>query len=221
MGTLFPVLFFFVVIIVIIIAFSFYNSKKEKERTLAMQQIAHQMGWTFAPEANLEMIPHYDYFQLFNQGHAKGIENMLSGQINDMKAAIFEYKYTIGTRKSSSTHRQSVFYFETPKLQLPMFTLVPENFIHKIVGALGYQDIDFTTHPEFSNNYMLRGKDEQAIRNTFTPRILKFYEGNQGLSTEGCGCQLFLYRHSERLDPQEAGQDLQWAASIVPLFQRP
>jgi hypothetical protein len=220
MAILFPIAFF-IIIIGAIVAIYVYNSKKEKERTLAMQQAAQQMGWAFAPVADLAMIPHTGYFNLFNQGHSKSIKNMIYGQINGVKAAIFDYRYTVGHGKHSHTYMQSVLYFETPKLQLPMFTLSPENFMHKFISALGYQDIDFGNRPEFSKRYLLRGPDEQAIRRAFTDHMMAFYEANQGLHTEGGGSQLFVYRLSNRMPPQQAGQYLQWAAaSVLPLFQR-
>ena len=146
---------------------------------------------------------------------------MIYGQMNGAKAAVFDYRYTVGHGKNSHTYTQSVIYFETPKLQLPMFTLSPENFMHKFISALGYQDIDFGNRPEFSKRYLLRGQDEQSIRRAFTDNVMTFYEANQGLTTEGGGGQLFVYRLSYRVPPAQAGQYLQWGAtSVLTLFQR-
>ncbi|HKS29676.1 MAG TPA: hypothetical protein VJS44_17760 [Pyrinomonadaceae bacterium] len=215
-----PILFF-VFLIGIIVAVVIYNNKKEKERTLAMQQVAQQMGWAFAPKAEMNMIPHTGYFNLFNNGHSKSIKNMIYGQINGAKAAVFDYRYTVGHGKHSHTYMQTVLYFESPRLQLPMFTLSPENFMHRFISALGYQDIDFAQRPEFSKKYLLRGQDEQGIRQTFQDHTLAFYEANQGLHTEGGGSQLFVYRLSNRVPPQQVGQYLQWASqAVLPLFQR-
>lgn len=212
----------FVVIAGLVIALVVYTSKKEKERTLAMQQAAQALGWSFAPTAQLGMIPHSNYFNLFNQGHSKTIKNMIYGQMNEAKAAFFDYRYTVGHGKNSHTYNQTVIYFESPRLQLPMFTLSPENFMHKFISALGYQDIDFGNRMEFSKKYLLRGQDEQEIRRAFTDHILAFYEANQGLHTEGGGNQLFIYRQGQRVPPAQAGQYLQWGASnVLNLFRRP
>ncbi len=212
---------FFLFIIGLVVGLIIYTNKKEKERTLAMQQVAQQIGWGFMPVAQPGMIPHTNYFNLFNTGHSRQTKNLIYGEINGVKAAIFDYRYTVGSGKNSHTYNQSVLYFETPRLQLPMFTLSPENFMHKFISALGYQDIDFATHPVFSKKYLLRGQNEMAIRNAFTPQVLNFYEANQGISTEGGGSQLFIYRLGHRLQPFEIGQYLQWtAASVLPLFQR-
>lgn len=220
MALLIPVLFF-IFIIGLIVALYIYNSKKEKERTLALQQAAQAMGWAFMPVVQPGMIPHTEYFNLFKQGHSKQTKNMIYGQINGAKAALFDYRYTVGHGKNSHTYTQSVLYFETPRLQLPLFTLSPENFMHKFISALGYQDIDFGNRPEFSKKYLLRGQDEQGIRRTFEDRILAFYEANQGLHTEGGGNQLFIYRQGQRIPPMQSGQYVQWGAnSILNLFQR-
>jgi len=221
MAFLFPILIF-VLIIGLIIALYLYNKKKEKERMLAMQHAAQVAGWQFLPETQLPMIPHHTYFNLFNQGHSKSIRNMIYGQMNGAKAAIFDYRYTVGSGKNSHTYNYSVLYFESPRLQLPMFTLGPESFMHKFISALGYQDIDFGNRPEFSKRYLLRGQDEQAIMRAFNDHILAFYEANQGLHTEGGGSQLFLYRQNYRVEPQQAIQYLQWGAdNVLSLFQRP
>jgi hypothetical protein len=213
---------FFVLFIGLFVALYLYNRRKEKERTLAMQQAAQALGWAFTPESHLGMIPYAGSFNLFNQGHSKSISNMIYGQMNGAKVALFDYRYTVGSGKNSHTYYQSVLYFESPRLQLPMFTISPENFMHRIISALGYQDIDFGHRPEFSKRYLLRGQDELAIRNAFTDHIISFYEANQGLHTEGGGNQLFLYRLSHRVPPEQASQYVQWGtSSILPLFQRP
>ncbi|MEC9473853.1 MAG: hypothetical protein VX584_04130, partial [Actinomycetota bacterium] len=65
-------------------------------------------------------------------------------------------------------------------LQLPTFVIRPENLFHKIGSTFGYQDIDFDAHPTFSKRYLLRGPDEEAIRNTFTDEFLSSYERHKG-----------------------------------------
>lgn len=220
MAALILLLFFFVVISLVVFIIV-YASKKEKERTLALQQAAQAFGFMFAPVAQPGMIPHTNYFNLFNQGHSRHTKNMVYGQVNGVKAAIFDYRYTVGHGKNSHTYNQSVLYFESPRLQLPTFTLSPENFMHRFISALGYQDIDFAHRPVFSKKYLLRGQDEQGIRRIFTDQIMSFYEANQGFSTEGGGSQLFIYRLGHRVPPAEAIQFMQWgAASLLPLFQR-
>jgi hypothetical protein len=84
-----------------------------------------------------------------------------------------------------------------------MFALRPESFFHRIISALGYQDIDFGQRPEFSQQYILRGQDELAIRQTFNDRVLAFFEGYPGTCVDAGGNQLFFYRAGYRFQPNE------------------
>ena len=52
---------------------------------------------------------------------------------------------------------------------LPDFELSPGSV------ALGRQDIDFETDPEFSDRYRLRGRDEDAVRRIFRAEVREFF----------------------------------------------
>lgn len=196
------ILFIFAVIAIVVFAI-FYSRKKERERTQALEVAAAQLGWSFSAEAPLNMIPGLERFPLFNQGHSKHIKNFMYGQASGVKAAVFDYIYTVGGGKNSHTYFQSVVYLEPANLNLPFFSLRPENFIFKMLSAFGYQDIDFGQRPEFSKHYLLRGQDEMSIRQTFNDSVLGFYESYSGTCTDAGGNQLFVFRSSQRLQPQE------------------
>jgi carbonic anhydrase len=94
-------------------------------------------------------------------------------------------------------------YLEPGNMSLPYFSLRSERIAHKIWAAFGYQDIDFGNRPGFSREYLLRGPDEQAIRNVFNDGLLSFYEMYLGTCTDGGGNQLFVYRENYRWEPQQ------------------
>jgi hypothetical protein len=214
-----PFLFIFV-IIGLIVFIAIYSYQKEKERTQQMQAVASQIGWQFAPSMPLNMIPGFDRFSLFSQGHSKGIKNMIYGQANGVKAAIFDYTYATGHGKNRHTYNQTVVYFEPTHLRLPYFSLRPESAFHKLFSVFGYQDIDITHRPLFSGKYLLRGQDEQAIRWMFQDALLNFYEANQGICTDGGGNQLLVYRAGYRVAPQEVQSYVGWGLGLLNLFPR-
>jgi hypothetical protein len=191
------------VALAIAITLYFYRRKKANERTVAMQQAAAQLGWTFSAEVPWNYIPGLDRFTLFTQGHGKQIKNMMYGEAEGVKAAVFDYNYTTGSGKNSATFYQSVVYLEPANLTLPNFSLRHENIMSKFLSAFGYQDIDFGERPEFSRQYLLRGHDEPAIRQAFNDRVLVFYENYPGTCTDGGGNQIFLYRANYRFQPQD------------------
>ena len=199
---LWPFLLFllFVGLVVIILL---YKRKRARERTEQIRAIAPMLGWQFLETAPFNWIPNLDKFSLFTSGHTKSIRNMLYGEANGIKAALFDYEYVVGSGKNRSTCNQSVAYFEPRDLRVPFFSLRPESAFHKLATVFGYQDIDFGNRPLFSSKYLLRGADEQAIRNTFTDAVLTFYEANQGLATDAGGNQLFVFRSGHRAAPHE------------------
>jgi len=223
MKSLLPILLgllFMGAVIVLVIVATIYNSKKARERTEYLRGVANLLGWQFGQEAPMNWIPNMGSFGLFNSGHSKSISNVMFGHSNGVKAALFDYTYVTGHGKHRTTHYQSVVYFEPTDLHLPFFSLRPENFMHKFIAALGYQDIDFGNRPTFSSQYLLRGNDEQAIRNAFHDALLAFYEANPGISTDGGGNQIFIFREGRHTPPDQVRAFIDWAAGLQNVFPR-
>lgn len=214
-----PILFFAAFAALAIFLF-FHNRKKARERTEALRVTAAQLRWNFAEAAPLNMIAGLENFVLFNSGHSKEIKNMMYGEASGIKAAVFDYTYVTGSGKNRSVHNQSVVYLEPANLRVPYFSLRPENFLHKIIAAFGYQDIDFGQRPGFSQNYVLRGQDEPAIRQVFNDRLLSFYEGYGGTCTDAGGNQLMLFRAGYRFEPHEIQSYVALALHLLGLLPR-
>jgi hypothetical protein len=177
--------------------------KFEQARTEALQGVADELGLQFYPEGEGTVENEIGHLRLFNQGHSRKMKNMISGQTEDIDVAIFGYRYTTGGGKNQQTHQQTVISFHSPHLSLPEFEIRPENFLHKIGKALGYQDINFDSHPVFSKKYLLRGPDEAAVREFLTPKLLQFFESQQGISVEASRDRLIYYRASKRIKPEQ------------------
>jgi hypothetical protein len=217
---IFAPIVFVIAIVALGILLYFYNRKKERERTEQMRAVAAQLAWNFAEEAPLNMIAGLEQFALFNQGHRKEIKNFMYGEANGVKAAVFDYTFVTGSGKHRHTHHQSVTYLEPANLRVPYFSLRPEGFMTKIFQAFGYQDIDFGQRPEFSKQYLLRGQDEPAIRQTFNDGLLSFFESYHGTCVDGGGNQLFVFRAGYRFQPQEIQSQLAFALNIFNLLPR-
>lgn len=214
-----PVLFFFVIIAIVAVVFLFQR-KRARERMQALQIVANQLVWNFSADAPLNMIAGLDGFGLFNQGHSKRIKNFMYGEANGVKSAVFDYIYVTGYGRNSQTHYQTVVYLEPANLRVPFFSLRPEGFFTKFLTAFGYQDIDFGQRPEFSKRYLLRGQDEQGIRQTFNDGLLSFFESYPGTSVDAGGNQMFIFRAGQRLQPQEIQPYVALALNVVNLCPR-
>ena len=191
-----------------------------KKRTEQFALISAELKLNFFPKGSTSLFERLKPFHLFSKGRSRKIKNLMEGEANKVELAIFDYQYTTGGGENSHTYRQSILFFRSPKLNLPDFSLRPENVFHKIGSAFGDKDIDFETHPLFSKSYLLRGDNEAAIRGLFNNELLNFIESQQKISIEGSGDQLVFYRHKKRVKPEEVEEFMEEGFKVFELFLR-
>lgn len=148
--------------------------------------MADKMGFTFKPEKN-HLIGEYQlHFKIFDKGRSKKITSYMEKEKNGVTISVFDYKYTTGGGKNSSTHKNCFVTFKNPSFSFPKFTLMPENRGHRFIGAIsksmeksiiGFNDIDFVDSPTFSDAYLLGGPDEEQIKSLFTKEVRDSFEG--------------------------------------------
>ena len=201
----------------LLILWVWYSSKKRIE---ALQTLADELGFTFHPKGDTVLQGWFEGFHLFSQGRSRKISNILRGKTAALDVAIFDYRYTTGGGKSSQTHSQTVLCFNSDAMMLTPFVMRPESIWHRVgMSLMGGQDIDFDTHPVFSKMFLLRGNDEDAIRDTFRPEILEHFEEYAGTSVEGDGNLLIYYRHGTSLAPHKVRPFMEEGFETLRLFQ--
>jgi len=131
---------------------------------------------------------------------------------------LFDYSYTAGSGKGSTTHKFTVFHFRSEKLKLPAFAMKPENTWDKLAALAGFQDIDFPSHPNFSEKYRLRGRQEPAVRSLMAPHVLEHFERAPKLCVEGTGDTLLVYSPDGEVQAPELSGLLHEAEAVYQLF---
>lgn len=196
------------------IALSRYLAKK---RAREFEQAAMQMGFSY--QHDMPAVEGDDAsFHLFSQGHSKKFLNVARGGSAAGETALFDYAYTVGSGRNSRTYCQTVAQFRWPGASLPGFALALEHWWHKVGTAFGYQDIDFESNPEFSRRFLLRGADEPAVRQFFTPSVLAFFESRNPSETwtwEGAGDKLLIYTLDGKVKPEDLSAFLAATASAA------
>lgn len=213
----------------------FRSIKKGQTRIQGIQNFAREMNWQYLPKvplANLRGAEHFYLFSLGNSGdpfhrtytikignfERKRIEHLVHGAMGDFQISIFDYVYATGSGKSYKAHYQTVVMIDSNRLNLPLFSMRPEGAWQEIGQMFGGQDIDFPSHPNFSNKYLLRGANEAHIRHTFDPQLLSYLEATEGLSLEGSGNRIFAYRHKVRVEPAQFRSILDEATNAANLL---
>jgi hypothetical protein len=178
----------------LVLALVLWAMHAEKKRVAAMRDFATGLGLDFFESGHDELFTRLARFQLFNSGRSRTTKNVILGKTDITSIAIFDYRYTTGSGKNQSTHRQTVVAMESESLDLPSFTLRPENLFDRVGSALGFQDIDFDHHPQFSKSFVLKGPNEAAIREFFDAKILDFFADKPGICFEGAKDMFIYYR---------------------------
>ena len=172
--------------------------RAERERTSALEEAAARLGWTWRGEVPSNAIPDLDRFELFTQGRRRALTNLITSPAGDPRTLLFDYAYTTGGGNSQSRHSQTVFYAVSDSLQLPRFSLRPQHFFHSIAKVFGYQDIDLEKRPAFSDMFVLRGDEEEAVRAAFDDAVAGFFESHAGVCAAGVGRELLYWRPDRR-----------------------
>ena len=196
-----------------------------EQRLKKLKDFAEQMGMECSAKGDSALLESLSAFDLFSQSGVK-ITNVLHGDSEQLgygeefEVRILEYTYQSG----ESTISQTVICFRSSQLSLPDFSMRPEHFFHKIGSVLGYQDIDFESHPtavEFSKKYLLRGKDEQKIRALFTDAVLTFFAAHPDkVCVEGSDDQLIWYQPGKIIEPEDIPAFMKEGFEVFRLFAR-
>lgn len=203
------------VVVAIIGLFLYFDRRRSKK----IEAVAQSLGLSFRrkPTDADNALPAGSY--LANEGHGRLVSNVLEAARSDeLNFTLFDYQYTVGYGKSSSTYYQTVTRMQSAVFRLPAFILYPETFFAKMGKAFGRSDINFPESPEFSRRFILRGDDEAAIRALFTPALRQALESHQRLTIEGASDLLFIFRAGRRAKPDELPGKIEQDKKIAALF---
>ena len=164
--------------------------------------------------------------RLFTDGSSWS-KTVLVGDVNGVRFTLADYNFHRGTTKSK-TKETTLLTIQSNSLRLPPFTLMPSGWlIDSLSSMVGYRDINFDSHPQFSKQYLLRafdeddqgnefsryeeasssafkeGANEQVVRELFGHELIDLLETNPGVSLEGSGNQFILRRFTNQRIPAD------------------
>ena len=194
------------------------TNQAAQARVAALQDVADRLSWRFGEEVAFNAIPNLDRFELFRQGSSRRLKNLMTSPPGDPRAVLFDYSYVISTGKSQHTHSQTVFYATGERLALPSFSVRPENFFHRVGRMFGYQDIDIDRRPTFSEQFLLRGTDEAAVRAVFSDDVAAFFEARPGVCAAATGRELLYWRPGRLATPADIDPFIAEGFELAELF---
>ena len=191
----------------------------DRKRTKALEARARLLGFTFRRKATAEDKQLTAGSALTSLGRSRHLRNVIELPESDgTRMTLFDFSYVIGSGKRNRNYQQTVTRVQSPKLNLPAFEMRPESVFLKIAASLGMKDIDIVSAPNFSRMYLLRGQDEAAIRQLFTPELVRYCEANRGMWISGVGDLLWFHRENRRVKPEELDAFVNASRQTLELF---
>lgn len=187
-GAVIAVVFFGVIGLIAMLVI--YGLKMEKKRKEDLAALYGSLGLTSHSDAGEVAL--LSGITLLDRGRSSRAYNLGSKRSGEEQFMIFDYQYTTGTGKNRRTHHHTVAASRSRR-SLPPFTVAKEDLFSKFAQSLGYDDIDFTHDPEFSDKFVVRGKDSARIRALFSPEVMRYIKANPGMRVEASGGAIVWY----------------------------
>jgi len=192
---------------------------RAKRRSEGVSHVAQALGFSYTAWLGPESVPKIgtDLFQKDAGGTCK---NVMTGKYAGMGLQIFDYSTTTGSPQNSTTTSQTVAVY-TQDVELPHFTMQPENLALKVLATLQHRRVALDCPPGVSQHYLTSGPDKDRIRALFNSSLFSFVEGldrGKGWHIEVEGKTLVLYRYNKRVKPEELRGFVEETASIAQSF---
>ena len=208
----------FLAVVALVGTVTWYEHRNRRQRREQLGASAEALGLEFVPKPDPSFLQRLSVFQLFGKGRSRKITNMVVGKTDDIDISVFDYQFTTGSGQHSRTCRLTIALLESPRFAVPSFSLRPENVFDKVGSVLGFQDIDFESHPKFSSQHLLKGEDEQRIREFFNDAILSLLEQKPKICVEAVAGKLVAWHSGSRPETDQLKSLFEEAFEIYATF---
>lgn len=161
---------------------------------------AASRGLAFAQHDPFDIPQRYREFALMKHGHSRRASNVIYGTVGGRSLMLFEYQYTTGSGKNSTTHTYTALIWTLP-VPLSPLAVRPESLFDGVAEWFGHNDIDFES-AEFSRRYHVKGDDRREVYAVFHPRMIEYLMASDLKYLEVLGSTAMLYRSEGSVTPQ-------------------
>lgn len=179
-----------------------------------LRDLAEGYGWSFDPTIHWdaeELSP----FQFFETRPIEYRNNVITGElVPGIKWEISDITFDEGALHAAEVYHTTIGVIHLPTA-LPDFTLEKEEFFDRLLEFAGYRDIDFKLFPKFSSKFLLKGDDEEELREFFTEERLNFFEQEEVYHLESRGSRLLVFRYLRLGGSTELGRMVTFCRRLV------
>lgn len=183
-----------------------------------LKQLAQNKLWKYNPEIEWN-VSDLQRFLFFKTRPVEYQKNQLMGA-NDSLGV--NWKICDIALKNAfvafENYRLTVEVLSLP-FEIPKFSMEEESLLDRMTLIAEQKDIDFDEYKNFSKKFLVQGPDESAIRNLFTPELVRFFERSEIYHLESNGDELLIFRHLRLTSPREIVKMVTYSEKLVEKLQ--
>jgi Protein of unknown function (DUF3137) len=178
------------VIVAVLVVFAIgviYSMIQARKRLEGLFELAQRLGLNFSAAEDYALADRYNFLKQLAKGENRYARNVLSGTWRQNQVLAFDYHYETHSTDSkgnrTTEHHWLSFFILTLPALFPDLTIRRENFLTKIAGVFGYQDIKFES-AEFSKTFCVRSPDKKFAYDVCNAKMMEYLLANRDLSVE-------------------------------------
>ncbi len=187
---------------------------KLSPRQIMLRAFSEPNELNFYPQKVRNAIKYKD-FPIQNGNKIQYEENILAKYTAIGKIEVSDITLSEGARQEQNDTQITVLQISELDVHIPDFALEPEGLWSKFSELVNGKDIDFSSFPEFSKKYYLRGNQEEAIREFFSESVIRFLEKHDEIHIECHKNKLLLYKKRNLLDTLEIQYSIAFAEKLL------
>jgi len=195
-----------------------YALRLEAKRREALFLLAESLGLTYrgGPDASFDTFHTHAPFQI---GRHRRARSLMEGEtaIGDERYPVIlgDYEYTVREGKRNETRRFSFALFRLPWPAVPDLAIRYEHLGDKILGAIGFDDIDFESE-EFSRRFFVKSPDKRFAYAVVHPQMMEFLlDGQTPKILLHHGECLVYVTERKRWAPEEFRRHFAWGRDFL------
>jgi len=176
----------------------------ERRRRAALAMVARNLGLEFDHRPDRRLHRTYGH-SVFRKGHSQKGTNNLFGGLSlagySIQVRMGDFRYVTGHGKHRQTHQLSYALFHLPFVGIPDLLIRKEHLGDKLVGGIGFDDIDFESE-EFSRKYWVKSGDKRFAYDVVHPGMMEFLLEGPTPHVEIVGDVCLILEGWRRWDPE-------------------
>lgn len=160
-----------------VVAYLGHLAKKKREE--AFRALARRLGCRFYPTDPLGLAGRYEaHFPTLRQGSKRYAYNVVDGNLDGRPMHLFDHHHetysTDSKGRRTTHHHYRTFVCLEHDADLGRLEVRPENFLDRVGGFFGFDDIDFESE-QFSRKYHVKAEDRKLAYDVFHPKMIEFF----------------------------------------------